>query len=293
MNTMLALPRQKIIWQDYLALIKPRAVLLHLITAAAAMFLASKGFPPEGTFWLTLLGGGLVAGSSNVFNCYFDRDVDSLMSRTKRRPLPSGRLSPNQALVFGLITSLAGLSVLTTFAGWVVALLAMAALVYYDLVYTLLLKRRTRWSAVIGSGAGAFPPIIGWVAVTGQIGAAPFLLFAIVALWSPPHFWSLAIFRQQDYQAAGLGAIPARNTPGWIICFSILLVVASLSLVPVSGMGLLYSGVAASLNTALLFLAVRFQRKECPESARRLFVFSIIYLVVLFMGIIADQSGHF
>ena len=202
-------------WRDYAALTKPRVVLLHLVTTAAAMFLAAGGLPRLSILTATLLGGALVAGAANVLNCYFDRDIDKMMARTLRRPLPAGRLSPDQAFTFGLIAGIAGVWVLTRFVGIGVAALAVAAMIYYVLLYTLLLKRRSSWSTVFGSGAGAFPPLIGWLAVTGRIELTPFLLFGIVALWSPPHFWSLAIFRRREYETAGLQVTPGRAYPAF------------------------------------------------------------------------------
>jgi protoheme IX farnesyltransferase len=279
---------QRIAWTDYLALAKPRVVLLHLITAAAAMFLA-RGLPPLSILMFTLVGGALMVGSSNALNCYIDRDIDGMMLRTHNRPLPAGRLRPFQAMAFGVVTGFMGLLILGRLVGLAAAAMAAGALIYYIVVYTLWLKRRTSWSAVIGSGAGAFPPLIGWIAVTGTIGITPFILFAIVALWSPPHFWALAISRRNDFQSAGLGVMPARNTSRWIFAFSSLLMAVSILLVPVAHLGFLYLGTASVLGLVFLGLALRLLYKEDFRAARRLFSYSIVFLIVLFGAMLIDR----
>jgi heme o synthase len=276
-------------WKDYLVLAKPRVILLHLLTAAAAMFLAAGGVPSLTLMVFTLIGGGLVAAASNALNSYFDRDIDSMMLRTRGRPLPDGRLSPYQALVFGIITSFAGVYILSQMVNWIAATLAIGAMAYYILIYTLWLKRRTYWSSIIGSGAGAFPPLIGWVAITGHVELTPFVLFAIIALWTPPHFWSLAIFRRRDYSLAGLGVIPTRNTARWITVFSLVLAAVSLLLVRTAGLGGIDLGAALFLGSILLVMSVRLQLKEDSNRPRQLYWFSIIYLVLLFGAMLIDR----
>jgi protoheme IX farnesyltransferase len=242
-------------WTDYLALTKPRVVLLHIITAAAAMVIAAAGAPPAALLVATLAGGGLVAGAANVLNCYFDIDIDRSMRRTANRPLPAGRVQPGQALVFALAVALTGLCILEWVVGWKTAVLAVTALLYYIIIYTLWLKRLTFWGSLIGSGAGAFPPLIGWIAVTGQIGVVPFILFALIVLWTPPHFWSLAMFRRQDYARAGLSMLPASTGSLWVTVFAWLLVAASALLIPAAGLGKIYSFTALILGTGLISLA--------------------------------------
>ncbi len=277
-------------WLDYLALTKPRVVLLHIVTAGAALFLAANGPPRAGLLAATLFGGALMAGAANALNCYFDRDIDALMERTARRPLPAGRVNPGQALLAALIIGMAGFAILQIYAGWKPAALSLGALVYYSFVYTLMLKRQTVWSTLAGSGAGAFPPVIGWVAVTGHISAAPFLLFAIIVLWTPPHFWSLAIFRQRDYAGAGLTMAPAKSAPFWALGFGVGLLAATLGLVPLAGLGHLYMGVALGLGLILIALAtgMTFGREKL-KFARRLYVYSIIYLALLFTAMVVDK----
>ena len=218
---------------DYLSLLKPRVVLLHLFTAFTAMFIAARGFPEGKTLTLVLLGGGLTAGAANALNCYFDRELDKTMPRTRQRPLPTGRLSPAQALVFALACATVGLSLLAWLSLTATAL-AAGAFAFYVLVYTLWLKRSTALSAVLSSGVGAVPPLIGWIAVTGHFAITPFLLFALIALWTPPHFWALALVRGDEYKKAGLSVLP-RNKPAiWIKVYAILLLVLSLVLAPVA-----------------------------------------------------------
>ncbi len=173
--------------------------------------------------------------------------------------------------------------------GFAAATLAAVALVYYVVVYTLLFKRRTSWSTIIGSGAGAIPPLIGWVAVTDRVELTPFLLFAIVWLWTPPHFWALAIFRHNDYKLARLGGLPSRGATGWILVFSLLLVVATLLLVPAADLGLLYLGVALLLGIGFLTLAWRLRRADAIHTAQHLYSYSVFYIAVLFGAMIADR----
>jgi heme o synthase len=276
-------------WQDYLSLTKPRTVLLHLITAAAAMFLASSGWPLISTLGWTLLGGGMLAGASNALNCYFDRNLDKTMERTRRRPLPDGRIDPGLALNFSAILAISGLYILQNFVSWKVALLALAALAYYVPLYTLVLKRHTSWSAVLGSGAGAFPPLIGWVAVNGRIELTPFLLFALVALWSPPHFWALAVYRRREFRRAGLGPMPSGNIANWTMVFSILLIAVSLLCLPLAGLGLVYLAAAAVLGAGFLILSGQLYRKDNRRAAYYLHRYSIIYLMALFTAISMDK----
>jgi protoheme IX farnesyltransferase len=271
------------------ALTKPRVVLLHLVTTAAAMFLAAGGWPPLSVLLATLAGGGMVAGASNALNCYFDREIDKMMPRTRRRPLPAGLVNAQQALIFAVGLALAGAFILIYWVGVVVAALAVAALAYYVGLYTLWLKRHSTWSTVIGSGAGAFPPVIGWLAVTGRIEFTPFLLFAIVALWSPPHFWSLAIFRQQEYEKVGLAVTPARRTPLLVFLFSLFLVAASLWLIRSAGLGLIYAVAALFLGFIMLVLAWRLKVSRNLKPAHQMYWFSILYLFLLFSAMLTDR----
>jgi protoheme IX farnesyltransferase len=273
----------------YLSLAKPRAILPHFITAAAAMFLAAQGTLSNATLLFTLLGGGCVAAAANTFNSYLDRDVDALMSRTRHRPLPSSQVTPSGALAFGISIGLIGVLILSSFINWAAALLAVIALVYYIFPYTLWLKRRTYWSAVIGSGAGAIPPLIGWVAVTSRIELTPVLLSAIITLWTLPHFWTLAIFRRDDYEQAGLRMLPEKRAAIWIMACSLLLVAVTLLLVITADLGLFYLGAACLLGAGFLYMALRMNQGDPLPTARYFYGYSIFYIAFLFGVMIIDK----
>jgi protoheme IX farnesyltransferase len=273
--------------RDYLSLAKARAIVPHLITATSAMFLAAGGAPPLRTLLATLVGGGLVAAASNTLNCYLDRGLDARMARTRSRPLPAGRIAPLQALTFGLVLGVVGLLILARFVGLPAATLAFIALVYYVFPYTLFLKKRAPWNVLIGSGAGALTPLIGWVAVTDRLSATPFLLAAIIVLWTLPHFWALAAFRRADYEQAGIKALPSKGVTVATIACSVLLVGVSLALGPVAGLGFVYLGVAAVLGAGFLYLALRVRQRERLSAAKRFYSYSIFYIAFLFVAMIA------
>lgn len=275
--------------RDYFTLAKPVSILPHLVTAAAAMFLAVEGLPSVSKLVFTLLGGACLAAAANTFNCYLDRDIDAMMLRTRHRPLASGQLKPSSARAYGLIIGVVGVSILSIFVNWVAALLAVAALVYYMFPYTLWLKRRTYWGAVIGSGIGGFPPFIGWIAVTYHLTYTPFILAATVILWTLPHFWSLASYRRDDYERAGIKALPDKNAGYWIKVCSLLLVVASFLLVPAAPLSLFYLGIALILGISLLVLVFRMNPLEPLQGNRRLYRYSVLYLSLLFSAMIIDR----
>ena len=271
---------------DYLSLLKPRVTALHLFTAAVAMLLASHGSPPVKAFALVLVGGGLTAGGSNALNCYFDRDLDALMERTKNRALPAGRLSARNVLVFGLVCGAVGLTLMAWLSMYVAGM-ALAAFASYALVYTLWLKPRGGAGTVLSSGIGAVPPLIGWLAVTGHFSITPILLFGIIALWTPPHFWALALSRGEEYSGAGLAVLPGKNPAVWIAAFAVLLIATSLILVPVAHPGTVYAISAVTLGLFFLLLCVNSIARPSPSTARLLYVYSIIYLVLLFASLLA------
>lgn len=253
------------------------------------MFLAVKGTPPLSTLWLTLIGGGLVAAASNTLNCYFDRELDTRMVRTRSRPLPAGRIAPHQALTFGVVIGALGLVILGRFVDSPAAILAFIAFVYYAFAYTLFLKWRPPWNALVGSGVGGLTPLIGWVAVTDRLAATPFLLSAVIIVWTLPHFWSLAVFRRADYERAGIRMLPPRGATAMIVTSSILLVALSLLLAPVAGLGLFYLGVASVLGAGFLYLAVHMSQREPSSTARRFHLYSILYVSCLFIAIIVNE----
>jgi protoheme IX farnesyltransferase len=273
----------------YVSLAKPKAIPAHFLTAAAAMFLAAGGTPPVSTLLLTLLGGGCTAAAANALNCVLDRDIDALMTRTRGRPLPSGLVKPDHALAFAGFFGLAGVSILGGFVNRAAAILALTALAYYVLAYTLLLRRRTRWSAIVGSAIGAIPPVIGWVVVTDRIGPTPFLLGAIIILWTVPHFWALAFFRRDDYARAGLRTLPEKGVGVWITACSSALVAISLILVRAASLGPVYVTTACLSGAGLLYLSARMNHREPLRAARHLYSYSIVYLAVLFGAMIVDR----
>ena len=273
---------------DYAGLAKPGGILPHLVTASAAMFMAATARPDMVTVASTLIGGGLVAASANTFNSYLDRDIDALMSRTASRPLASGQISPNRALIYGISLGLVGALILTVFTNWMAAILAVAALAYYILPYTQWSKRRTYWSAIVGSGAGAITPLVGWAAITHHFGATPFLLSSIIMLWTVPHFWALATFRKQDYARAGIRVLPPSGVTTWIVASSFSLVTISIVLAIVAHLGMMYVTTAALLDAALLILAVA-QLGSRPRAALWLYRYSIAYVGLLFVAMMIDR----
>jgi heme o synthase len=273
---------------SYFSLAKPGGVLPHFITTMAAMCLASGGAPQLPVLWLTLLGGGCVAAAANTFNSYFDRDIDVLMERTRKRPLPSGRVTPVRSLFFGTSLGIAGMLILGIFVNPLSAALAVGALLYYIIPYTLWLKRRTFWSAIIGSGIGAIPPLIGWAAVTDKFTPAPFLISAIIMFWTLPHFWALAICRRSDYAQAGLEMLPARGAKPWILFCASLLVAATLILPPLGNLGFIYLVTASLLGIGFLGLALR-MNEENISLAWNLYRYSILYIAILFGAMIIDK----
>jgi len=274
---------------DYLDLIKYRTIPAHLFTTAAAMFLAAGGTPPAILLLVTLLGEGLAIASANTLNCLLDRDIDSRMSRTLDRPLPAGRIGPRAALIAAAFSGAAGLTILGVSVRPAVAVLALVGLLYYVLVYTFWLKRRTSWGPVACSPIGAVPPLIGWVAVTGAISPATFVLPAIVAAWSLPHFWSLAQFRRNEYGGAGLRIPAPRQARIAIAAGSSLLVAASLIPAPAADLGPVYLGTASLLGAGLLHLNVHLFGRRTMRAARRIYVYSIVYLAVLFGSMMLDR----
>jgi protoheme IX farnesyltransferase len=280
----------------YVALTKPRIIELLLVTTVPPMILAARGMP---SWWLvvaTLLGGSLAAGSANTINCYVDRDIDQVMKRTSRRPLARAQVSPVAALRFGLVLGALATLWLGLAVNWPSALLADAAILFYVFVYTLGLKRRSPSNIVIGGAAGCFPVVIGWSAVTGTVGWPAVLLFAVVFLWTPPHFWALAMRFKDDYAAAGVPMLPVVATPEVvarrIVVYSWLMVAVSLLLVPVGHTGFIYLVAAAGAGAWFLLeahaLLRRVQRGK-PAKTMRLFHLSITYLTLLFLAVAVDQ----
>jgi protoheme IX farnesyltransferase len=275
----------------YVQLLKPDIIVLLLITTVPAMILAEHGLPSAGLIAATLLGGALAAGGANAINCYVDRDIDAVMSRTRRRPIPSHRIDPDAAFWFGLALVGTAFAWLWAAVNLLAATLTLAAAAFYVLVYTAWLKRSTPQNIVIGGAAGAVPALVGWAAVTGDVGPPALVLFAIVFMWTPPHFWALALRHADDYREAGVPMLPSvrgrRATTIHILVYSVALVATSLLLWPAAGLGLLYVLSACALGAALVWYAVRVLRDA--RHAMALFRFSITYLTLLFAAAALDE----
>ncbi len=279
-------------WRDYLALTKPRIMVLLLITGAGGMIVGAGGLPPAGLALATLGGLALACGGASALNHVLDRDIDTHMKRTAGRPVASGRVPPERALEFGLALSALSYVVLTSFVNVLAALLALAGNLFYVLVYTRWLKRSTPQNIVIGGAAGAVPPLVGWAAATGDLTLTALALFLIVFFWTPPHFWALAILIKRDYAEAGIPMLPVvrgeRETARSIVLYSLVLV--GVTLLPVLGrtLGPVYLVSALVLGALFLALAVALQRQTTPARARRLFSYSLAYLALLFVAMAID-----
>ena len=276
----------------YFLLTKPRIIELLLVTTVPTMFIAARGVPSPWLMAATLFGGALSAASANVLNCYLDRDIDALMRRTARRPLPAHRVAPGDALRFGLVLGVAGFVWLWATVNLLSAVLATSAILFYVFVYTIGLKRRSTQNIVIGGAAGAVPVLVGWSAVTGRVDLPALVLFAIIFYWTPPHFWALSLRYKDDYAAAGVPMLPvvrgARETSTQILYYTVLLVAVTLLLYPAGRMGPLYLAAAVALGGAFIWRALELRRDLTGRRAIRLFSFSNTYLALLFGAMALD-----
>jgi len=275
---------------DYVALTKPKVQSLLLLTTVCSMAIA--GDPSLGLIAVTLLGGYLSAGGAGAVNHYYDRDIDALMARTADRPVPAGRISPRAALTFGIVLAALSFLLLSTAVNVLAASLALAGFLGYVFVYTVWLKRRTPQNIVIGGAAGAFPPLVGWAAVTGGLEGLPIYLFAIVFFWTPPHFWALSILMKSEYERVGVPMLPVvrgeRETRKQILLYSILLYAVTQLPFCAGGLGAIY--LVSSLVLGGLFIAgaVVLYRRADRRSALRLYLFSLAYLALLFGAMVVD-----
>ncbi len=276
----------------YFSLTKPRIIVLLLVTTVPAMVLARGGWPSVWLMLVTVAGGAIVAGGANAMNCYFDRDIDGLMLRTRGRPLPAGQIEPERAAVFGIILAAVGFLMLQVFVNLLAACLTLGAFAFYVVVYTLLLKRTTPLNIVIGGAAGAMPPVVGWAAVTGSVEAPALVLFAIVVLWTPPHFWALALNYNSDYRRAGVPMLPAvlgpEETRRQILLHAIALVAVTLILPASGATGVIYLTAALVLGGLFLVYALRLWSGSPGKAASALFRYSIVYLALLFVAVAVD-----
>ncbi|MFY9614547.1 MAG: heme o synthase, partial [Candidatus Dormiibacterota bacterium] len=276
---------------DYIALMKPRIILLLEVTALAGMMVAYSGFPPWDLVLAVLGGGALAAGGANAVNMWFDRDIDAEMYRTRQRPIPAGRVQPRSALIFGVTLNAIAFVIIAARANLLAAGLTLTATLVYVFVYTMALKRTTPQNIVIGGAAGAFPPVIGYVALTGALDMTALYMFMIVFFWTPPHFWALALRLNGDYGRAHVPMMPEvrgrASTARQILLYSIVLTAISLLLV-VRGFGLFYLVSALLLGGAFILLSVLTMRDDGTRWARRTFEYSLLYLALLFGAMVVD-----
>jgi protoheme IX farnesyltransferase len=278
---------------DYVSLAKPRIIPLLLITALGGMMMAERGWPSTGLVMLTLAGGALAAAGAGAINCWIDRDLDGAMLRTRRRPLPDGRIAPSHALLFGIALGLAAFILLAFWVNVLAATLAITGLLFYVFVYTLWLKRWTVQNIVIGGAAGAVPPVVGWAAVTHRVDLTAIYLFAVIFLWTPPHFWALALRLKGDYARAQVPMLPVVRGEAaarrQILVYTVILVAVTLAVVVTGALGLLYLGGAVVLGGAFIALALANLRSRRQRWSRLLFDYSIAYLGLLFAVMVADR----
>ena len=281
----------------YVALTKPRIIELLLVTTLPTMVVAQRGLPSLALIVATLAGGALAAGGANAINMVVDRDIDQVMHRTRNRPLVTGAVTPRAALVFALALEVVAFAELWVLVNPLSAILAVSATAFYVFVYTLWLKRRSAQNIVIGGAAGAVPVLVGWAAVTDRLAWAPVVLFAVIFVWTPPHFWALAVRYRDDYRAAAVPMLPVvaslRRTTGEIVLYTAVLVAVSLLFAPVGHMGALYVAVAAVTGLVYLVMAGRLwgrarRDQATSRDAMRLFGYSITYLTVLFLAMAVD-----
>jgi protoheme IX farnesyltransferase len=292
----LVVPSARLTWGirvgAYIALTKPRIIELLLITTLPTMIVAQRGLPPAWLMAATLLGGALAAGGANAINMFVDRDIDKLMHRTSKRPLVTGAVTPRAALVFAITLEVAAFVELWAWVNLLSAALAISATLFYVFVYTLWLKRTSSQNIVIGGAAGAVPVLVGWAAVTDSLSWTPVVMFAIIFVWTPPHFWALAVKYQDDYRAANVPMLPAvatlRRTARDIVLYSLLLVGVSLLLAVVGRLGPVYVVSASVLGVVFVAMAVRLLRRQTPAAAMQLFSYSITYLTLLFVLMAVD-----
>ena len=275
---------------DYFELTKPKVQLLLLLTTITTMYVA--GDPSIGLVAVAVIGGFLSAGGAGAFNHWYDRDIDQAMARTANRPIPAGRISSRSALVYAFGLQIASFVILTVGANLLAAFLALTGFIWYTVVYTMWLKRRSPQNIVIGGAAGAVPPLVGWAAVTGSVAPAALYLFAIVFYWTPPHFWALSLLMKDEYARVGVPMMPVvhgeKETRRQIVLYTLLLTVLTLLPVVFGFFGAIYAVCAAGLGAAFITLAVRLQRRADRASALRTYLFSLAYLAALFAVMVVD-----
>ena len=283
-------------FRDFWALLKPRVMSLVVFTGFVGMFLA----PGELHYVLqtvAIICIAVGAGASGAINMWFDRDIDQIMSRTRGRPIPSGRVNPEAALTFGVVLSGGSVMIMGLAVNWLASFLLAATIAFYIFIYTVWLKRSTPQNIVIGGAAGAFPPVIGWAAISGSVSLDPIILFTLIFVWTPPHFWALALYRSDDYEAAGVPMLPITHGPQQtrrqILIYSSVLFLVSLLPYLVGMAALTYFIVAGVMGALFLVLAWRVYRFGLVKNCKQLFGFSILYLFVLFLALLVDKAIGF
>jgi protoheme IX farnesyltransferase len=276
----------------YVALTKPRIIVLLLIITVPAMVLAAGSMPPLGLIVATLVGGTLAAGAANAMNMYLDRDIDQVMRRTRQRPLPNHAIDPDAALRFGFMLAAGAYAFLAITVNVLAASLALSAIAFYVFIYTMWLKRSTDQNIVIGGAAGAVPVLVGWAAVTGSLAMPALVLFAVVFVWTPPHFWALALRMRDDYAAAGVPMLPVvrgdDETRRQIFLYSLALFGTTLVLVPIAGMGPIYVATAVGLGGAFVYRCLQLWRTPTDDRSWGVFKLSMLYLAGLFVAVALD-----
>jgi protoheme IX farnesyltransferase len=276
----------------YVALTKPRIIELLLVTTLPTMIVAKREYPSVGLMVATLVGGALAAGGANAINMVVDRDIDKVMHRTRNRPLVTGVLAPRNALVFAIVLEVVAFGELWLLVNLLSAVLAVSATLFYVFVYTLWLKRSSSQNIVIGGAAGAVPVLVGWAAVTNNLTWTPLVMFGVIFIWTPPHFWALAFKYKDDYAAANVPMLPVvatfRRTAAEILVYTVILVGVSLLLAAVGHLGTVYVVSASVLGAIFIVMSARLWRQKTPKSAMRLFSYSITYLTLLFVAMAVD-----
>jgi heme o synthase len=279
--------------RDYIALTKPRVVVLLEIVTVFAMVMAARGWPSTALVAATVTGGWLAAGGAHAINCWFDRDIDASMGRTRSRPIPAGRIQPGSALAFGVVLGVLAFALLALAVNLLAATLAIGGLLFYVFVYTMWLKRSSMQNIVVGGAAGAFPPLVGWAAVQGRLSLTALFLFAVVFYWTPPHFWALALLIRRDYASASVPMLPVivgeRETRRQILLYTVVLVLVTVMPVLVHSFGYVYVAGAGLLDAIFLGTAVLAVRDPSARAARRVFYYSMLYLALLFAVMAVDR----
>lgn len=279
---------------DYVALTKPKIISLLLVTTLGAMMIADKGFPSPWIVIWTLIGGALASGGAGAVNHFIDRDIDKKMGRTKGRPVVAGRIAPWQALAFGIVLEVLSFALLAGTVNLLSAVLALGGYLFYVVIYTLWLKRITPQNIVIGGAAGAFPPLVGWAAATGSLSLGALVLFAIVFFWTPPHFWALALLIRGDYERANVPMLPvvrgAEETRKQIMIYTVIMIATTLLPLATKTSGAVYLVLALALGGKFLYDAILLMREQTQRAARRLYLYSLLYLALLFLAMVIDHA---